>query len=332
MILGIYIGAALVSLALCYPVLGWLKSKGVLDRPNDRSSHEKPTIRGGGIASLVVVLFVIGLWVCPEYPKLGYTWIGGLTILSWVSLRDDFGDVPISYRLLAQIIAVGLVNWALLVNDYSWGVILIAWFAMVAFINFVNFMDGVNGLVSGMIMLVALGLVWTFPSMNLLCKFVALALAGSVAGFLPFNFPKAKMFLGDVGSITLGFSTAVLILWIWTDNTTAPNQVLLPIFVLYFFLEGGVTLLRRMSAGEKWWKPHREHFYQRLIRSGYSHTRTTGLIISIQCLVILFIGGATLYKWPVTLSWVLSLLIWAGFFIYVEAKFRDTKEGSLPKL
>jgi UDP-N-acetylmuramyl pentapeptide phosphotransferase/UDP-N-acetylglucosamine-1-phosphate transferase len=168
--------------------------------------------------------------------------------------------------------------------------------------------------------------------MNLLCKFVALALAGSVAGFLPFNFPKAKMFLGDVGSITLGFSTAVLILWIWTDYTTAPNQLLLPIFVLYFFLEGSAALLRRMSAGEKWWKPHREHFYQRLIRSGYCHTRTTGLIISIQCSVILFIGGATLYKWPITLSWVLSLLIWVGFFIYVEVKFRDTKEGSLPKL
>ena len=321
-----------MSLALCYPVLFWLKKENVWDTPNARSSHEQPTIRGGGIASLIVIFFVIGIWVCPESPRLGYAWIGGLIVLSWVSLRDDFGGVPIFQRLLAQIVAVGLVNWALLANDHSWGVICIACLVMVAFINFVNFMDGINGLVTGMIMLVALGLVWTFPDINWLCKFVALALAGSVSGFLPFNFPKAKMFLGDVGSITLGFSTAVIILWIWADNSTVSNPLLLPIFVLYFFLEGGAAILRRMLTGEKWWEPHREHFFQRLNRSGYGHTRTTVLIICIQCLVILFIWGAVSYKWPPILSWLLSLLIWVGFFLYVESKFMDTKEGSLPKL
>ena len=69
MILGIYIGAALISWTLCSPVLGWLKKKNAWDRPNDRSSHEEPTLRGGGIASLIVIVFVIGLWVCPEAPK-----------------------------------------------------------------------------------------------------------------------------------------------------------------------------------------------------------------------------------------------------------------------
>ena len=201
-----------MSWALCSPVLSWLKKKNAWDRPNDRSSHEEPTLRGGGIASLIVIVFVIGLWVCPEAPKLGYTWIGGLIILSSVSLRDDLGDVSIAQRLIAQTVAVGLVIWALLANDQSFGVMLITCFAMVSYINFVNFMDGINGLVAGMIMLVTLGVVWVFLDMNWLCQLVALTLAGSVAGFLPFNFPKAKMFLGDGGSYLFGSLAALNII------------------------------------------------------------------------------------------------------------------------
>ena len=176
-------------------------------------------------------------------------------------------------------------------------------------------------------MLVILGVVWVSPDMNWLCQLVALTLAGSVAGFLPFNFPKAKMFLGDVGSITLGFSSSVLILWIWTDNPTGPNRLLLPVFVLYFFLEGMIALLRRMLAGKKWWEPHKEHFYQRMVSCRYSHARTTSLIICIQCFVTVLVWSASLSVWSPELSWVLSILLWAGFFVYVDIKFRNIKKN-----
>ena len=319
---GIFIGATLLGWALCFPVQAWLKKKDVWDNPNERSSHEKPTLRGGGLASLILMASVIVFCVCPEYIGFGCAWLGGLVILTWVSLIDDRQEVSIVLRLVTQCVAATLILWALPEGVFFWWQLLIMGFVLVAYINFVNFMDGINGLVAGLMVLISLGMILVVVEINWMQLVIALALAGSVAGFLPFNFPRAKMFLGDVGSITLGFSSGVLILWILVDMSSGSSRLLLLLFPLYFFLEGSVAILRRMILGQKWWKPHREHFYQKLIRFGWSHSRTTVIILCIQCFTTLLIWKGVEGGGSEALVWALCMLVWGVFFAYVEVQSR----------
>jgi len=328
--LGIFIGATLLGWALCFPVQAWLKKNDVWDNPNERSSHEKPTLRGGGLASLILIVSIIVLWVCPENTRFGCAWLVGLVILSWVSLIDDRQEASIVLRLITQGVAVSVVLCALPGNEFSWWEFLIIGFVLMAYINFVNFVDGINGLVAGLMILIPLGMILVVAEIHWMPRIIALALAGSVAGFLPFNFPRSKLFLGDVGSITLGFSSGVLILWVWADMSPGSGRLLLLLFPLYFFLEGLVAILRRMTGGKKWWKPHREHFFQRLIRCGWSHSRTTAIILCIQCLNTMLIWKAVEEEWSTVLLWALCMLVWGVFFAYVEILFRTaTKNGNI---
>jgi len=328
--LGIFIGATLLGWALCFPVQAWLKKNDVWDNPNERSSHEKPTLRGGGLASLILIVSIIVLCVCPENTPFGCAWLAGLVILSWVSLIDDRQEASIVLRLITQGVAVSVVLCALPGNEFSWWEFLIIGFVLMAYINFVNFVDGINGLVAGLMILIPLGMILVVAEIHWMPRIIALALAGSVAGFLPFNFPRSKLFLGDVGSITLGFSSGVLILWVWADMSPGSGRLLLLLFPLYFFLEGLVAILRRMTGGKKWWKPHREHFFQRLIRCGWSHSRTTAIILCIQCLNTMLIWKAVEEEWSTVLLWALCMLVWGVFFAYVEILFRTaTKNGNI---
>ena len=324
---GIFIGAALLGWALCFPVQAWLKKKDVWDNPNARSSHEKPTLRGGGLASLILMFSVIVFCVCPENIRFGCAWLAGLVILTWVSLNDDRQEVLIMFRLIAQGVAVALVLWALPGNEFSWWEFLIIGFVLVAYINFVNFVDGINGLVAGLMILIPLGLILAVAEIHWMPRIIALTLAGSVAGFLPFNFPRAKMFLGDAGSISLGFSSGVFLLWVWVGMSSGSGWLLPLLFPLYFFLEGSVAILRRMVTGEEWWKPHREHFFQRLVRCGWSHSKTTAIILCIQCLTTILIWKAVEGEWSKAFLWALCMLVWGVFFVYVEIKFRVLKKN-----
>ena len=326
---GIFIGSILLGWALCFPVQAWLKKKDIWDNPNERSSHEEPTLRGGGLASLILMVSVIVFWVCPENTKFGCAWLAGLVILTWVSLSDDRQEVSIILRVAAQVVAVGLVSWTIPENNFTWWELFIIGFVLVSYINFVNFMDGINGLVAGLMILIPLGMVLVIPGIHWMPQIIALALAGSAAGFLPFNFPRAKMFLGDVGSITMGFSSGVLILWVWIGMPSGSSQLPLLLFPLYFFLEGSVAILRRIMAREEWWKPHREHFYQRLIRCGWSHSRTTAIILCIQCLITLLIWKAVGGGWSTAFSWALCMLVWTVFFAYVELLFRASSKSDI---
>ena len=327
---GIFIGATLLGWALCFPVQAWLKKKDVWDNPNERSSHEEPTLRGGGLASLILMFSVIVFCVCPENTRFGCTWLAGLVILTWVSLIDDRQEASIVLRLVAQGVAASLVLWALPGGEFSWWQLLIIGFVLVAYINFVNFMDGINGLVAGLMILIPLGMILVISEIDWIPRIIALALAGSAAGFLPFNFPRAKMFLGDSGSVTLGFSSGVLILWVWTGMSSGSSWLLLLLFPLYFFLEGSVAILRRMVLGQEWWQPHREHFFQRLIRCGWSHSRTTAIILCIQCLIIILIWKAVEGGWSKTFLWALCMLVWSVFFAYVEILFHaESKNGNI---
>ena len=322
----LFIGAGMISWALCHPIGTWLRKQNAWDVPNLRSSHDEPTLRGGGLSALVVFAFALGGWVCFSEPRVGISWLVAICLLGYVSFQDDKRGVPIKTRLAAQIVAsigvwVSMGGAVLPIWQIVLGVCL-----LVAFTNFVNFMDGINGLAPGQLILMPLGaalLYGLFGEQSTEIPVVmALVMAGAIAGFLPFNFPRSKMFLGDVGSVPLGFSCGVLLVWMGIRTQHEGLCFSLMPLTMYFFMEGSVTLLRRMWRQEKWWKPHREHFYQHLIRGGWSHTRTAGTIWVLQCVVTALACWQFRSGWSPCLLWLATVLVWAGFFLYAELVFR----------
>ena len=321
----LFLGAALVGWGFCHPVGFLLRRLEMWDQPNERSSHQKPVLRGGGLAVVLVLALVIIGWVHPENSTLAFGWLGALLLLGWVNFLDDRGHVAKRIRLLAQIIAVATLMVAL---GFSPALGLGIGFLLLSFVNFVNFIDGINGLAAGQLLLIAAGAAlfysWQTGKFTGAHFVLAVAFAGALAGFLPMNFPKPKMFLGDTGSVLLGFSCGVMIIWMCLDQP----RMWLCLFPLcsYFFLEGGVTLVRRIIAGEKWWLPHREHFFHRLIRSGWSHSKTTMVIWMVQVALTLVLWRALAVEASVLWFWLAPLVAWGAFFGFAETKFRRSRK------
>ena len=317
-----FFGSLLLSLGLCWPVQKFLQKKGLWDKPNDRSSHKVDTLRGGGLGPLSISVCGISIFVVPENLELGLAWLGGVTALSWISFRDDCKGVSIGSRLAAHVISVMPILWALEFGEASAITLILLAVILVAYINFVNFMDGINGLVVGLMVLIPVGVLCVVPDMPPSTKYMACVLGGAAGGFLPFNFPKAKMFLGDVGSITLGFNSAVILLWIVSSGSEKSDSWLVALIPIYFFAEGVWAILRRMIKGEKWWHPHREHFYQRLVRVGFSHKKVSVLLWGGQILMTVTLWVSLKSSWGIAKTCLLCLSIWMLIFMYPEFTFR----------
>jgi len=321
------LGAMALGWVLCHPVSTLLRRWKCWDRPNYRSSHTEPTLRGGGLAVVLLVAAAVAAWVWPMNRLLGASWFGGLLLLGYISWRDDRHGVPALVRFCIQtLVAVGVVL-AITGRGAPVGLILFAVFALIAFMNFVNFMDGINGLVTGQLVLLSVGAALLFGvAGDITPLLIALVMAGALAGFLPFNFPRARMFLGDVGSVPLGFSCGVLLLWMAVTAAEPALYKTLAVLPFYFYLEGSITIIRRMVRGEKLWRPHREHFYQRLVRGGWGHTRTSSWVWTLQILIIAVACWQWRSGWRVEILWAAAGLVWAGFFAYAEAVFRRSQD------
>lgn len=239
---------------------------GPIDEPNHRSLHQVAVPRSGGVGILAGTLVGLILVTPPLTMWIG---LGGLI---GVSLLDDFRSLPAQIRLLIQTTAAVAVTWTFIPSE--WGVVgyVLSVLCIVWMTNLYNFMDGANGLAGGMA-------VFGFAAYALAASLAAqfdLALwsaciAAAAAGFLVFNFDPARIFMGDVGSVPLGFLAAVIGLHGWWLGAW-PAWFPLLVFSV-FIVDATVTLLRRGLRGEKVWVAHREHYYQRLIQSGWSHRR-----------------------------------------------------------
>ena len=199
-------------------------------------------------------------------------WLGGL-ILVGISFLDDIIGLPIIGRLLVHFVAAGAAAAGLLLNHTGVGWVILAVVAIVWMTNLYNFMDGMDGLAGGMA-LFGFGFYALAGVLSGHLPFAVTnaAIAAAAGAFLLFNFHPARIFMGDAGSTLLGFLAACLGLvgWqlgIWT--LWFPGLVFSP-----FIVDATVTLARRLLWGEKIWRPHREHYYQRLVLSGWGHRRT----------------------------------------------------------
>ncbi len=270
--------AAAVTAALTPLVIRLLRRWSVLDHPNARSSHQQPTPRGGGLGPAVGALVALGLSAAVAgAPRAALALAAaGFGLLGLV--EDLRGGLSPLVRFVFQL---GLTAASLpfllrgLDGVPAWQVLFAAgtFLWVVAYVNAFNFMDGING-ISAMQAVVA-GVAWWL--LGELDHVPALAAGGAiVAGaglaFAPYNFPSARVFLGDVGSYFLGAWLAVLVV-VGLRADLAPEAVVLPISL--YLVDTGMTLLRRFRRHETWHLPHRDHVYQRLVRRGWSHAEVT---------------------------------------------------------
>jgi UDP-N-acetylmuramyl pentapeptide phosphotransferase/UDP-N-acetylglucosamine-1-phosphate transferase len=274
-----------------------LRRGAVLDRPNERSSHAAPTPRGGGIA---VTAGILAAWLAfiltGVVPPLFITVLLGAAILAGVSWLDDLRGLPAGVRLLAQFAAVvaglaALVPAAAPLPDWPMAVFLIpAALLWVWFVNLFNFMDGIDGIAGSEAAAIGIGLL-LFGGFGAGQGWAGAPLAAAVAaaalGFLVWNWAPARIFLGDVGSVPLGYLLGFLLLW----AATSGNWRIALILPLYFLADATITLARRLARRELVWQPHRQHFYQRAVQRGLGHAAVVRRVIAAD-IVLIFCGWA----------------------------------------
>jgi Fuc2NAc and GlcNAc transferase len=283
---GVAFAVSLIATRAAFPLL---EKCGLIDRPNARSSHTRPTLRGGGAVAVLLVLGAMGLeWglgedaAVPASLRLVLLVAGGA--IAGVSLIDDARGVSARLRLavqiLAAVVAVVIVGWVERLDVGGWGmagglvgafltVILIVWST-----NLYNFMDGIDGLaavqaVTGAGTLALLALLGGDQGRAI----APILLASAFAGFLVWNRPPARVFMGDVGSAFLGFAFAVIVI---EGNRAGVWPIwIFPIVLAFFLTDATATLLRRLARGERVTQAHRSHAYQKLARRHGSHAPIT---------------------------------------------------------
>jgi len=259
----------IVSALATLLLIAWmLRTQGrwPLDVPNQRSLHARPVPRSGGIAMMAGVFSGFAILQTPLVVVLP------AAALVAVSHLDDVYGLPIPARLGAQVAAAAGFAFGALPAAALPSLVLIV-IGILWITNLYNFMDGSDGLAGGMTVagFAFLGAgAWMSGDDALLIECAIVAAAG--AAFLPFNFPPARIFMGDAGSVTVGFLAALLSVLGWRDGDWPlwfPAAVFAP-----FVADSTVTLLRRIGAGERFWEAHNKHYYQRLVRMGWGHRRT----------------------------------------------------------
>lgn len=301
-----------------------LKRYGVVDVPVERSNHKEPIPRGGGIGivfSLVCFLLVIS---APG------SLVTGLLVLAAVSFWDDVKGVAPKWRLLAQVL---MVFWVLLTAYQGrifpewlpfWLEVPVLAVAYVWFINLFNFMDGADGMASSEAICIALGAFILGVSIYALpvdIMLFGMLIVGSVLGFALWNWHPAKLFMGDVGSVPLGFILGFVLLALAADGFWHAALIL----PAYFIADATITLLARAVRGEKIFHAHSRHCYQRAIRGGLAHDVVARHVVGLNLVLIVLAVVSTLGS-----LWALAALCAAyGFSGFLMIYF--ISRGSAPR-
>lgn len=255
-----------------------LADRGILDLPNQRSSHKRATPRGGGIAVIAAILTGLGVLILAGQPLpsgIG-TVIAFTIVIAGVSWIDDVRGLPAAVRFGMQAICVGVSLHLLpvpvpgLIADLpSWAQAVLMGLAWLWFINLYNFMDGIDGITGVETLVISVGVATVLLAGTGGGALIAPALivAAAMPGFLKWNWPPAKIFMGDVGSVALGY----LLGWLLLTSTSGGSTMAAVIVAGYYVADATITLLRRAVRGEKVWQAHREHAYQKALLNGMTH-------------------------------------------------------------
>jgi UDP-N-acetylmuramyl pentapeptide phosphotransferase/UDP-N-acetylglucosamine-1-phosphate transferase len=296
------IGLALaISTCLLWLLLRTASAALPVDQPNERSLHSRATPRVGGIAIMVAVSTAwLWLGVLP--------WMLGIAVaLAVVSFLDDRSGLPTLARLAAHCIAAVLLVAGSIVDVPLWIAIVIV-LGTVWMTNLYNFMDGSDGLAGGMAVFgfgIYAFLAWENGHASIAMG--SLTIVFAAFGFLLFNFPPAKVFMGDAGSIPLGFLAAAIGVTGWQEALWPPW---VPIVAFGpFVVDATVTLCKRIIRGERFWQAHRSHYYQRLVQAGWGHRRTAFAAYGLMALSATAAGWGAHQSAPVQSALLGAILL-----------------------
>lgn len=280
------------SFFLTWIVKNFALKKSIIDIPNERSSHTTPTPRGGGIAIVISwYLCITYLFIISYIDKSLYLGLLSGLLLAVISVLDDIFEIKPAIRLIFQCIVSALalyfiggmqkIDFGFYIFSNTYILTVIGFFIIVWFINLFNFIDGIDGYAATETIFISLSIFLLFGD------FLLLILAIAVFGFLFWNWQKAKIFMGDVGSTLLGFNIALFS--IYYQNTGKTSLFVWLILSSLFWFDATLTLFRRILNKEKINLPHRKHAYQRIVQSGFSHQKT--VIYSVFLNIICFIAA-----------------------------------------
>ncbi|WP_069478586.1 MraY family glycosyltransferase [Sulfurospirillum halorespirans] len=281
----------ILSCLLTYFIMRYAIKKSLLAEVNERSSHTTPTPHGGGIAIAVTwFLGLVYLFTCKAIePSLFYSLMCG-SLLSFVSYFDDLYELSPKLRLFVQAVVsiaglcalggISRIDFGFLVFENQFITNTLAFLGIMWFINLYNFLDGIDGYAGSEAIFLAISGWLLFGGDHFLI------LIASVAGFLVWNWHRAKIFMGDVGSTLLGYTVAIFALYY--QNSGFSIFIWIILFGLFWF-DATLTLIRRYKNHEKLSQAHRKHAYQRLVQSGILHDRVVFLALGIN-LILLILG------------------------------------------
>lgn len=317
--------APLTAFAAALLAVWWLAqgrlSTLILDHPTHRSLHETPIPRTGGLGLHAGILLAAGI-IAPNLPAA--LWIA-LAVLLLVSFLDDARGIPVILRLASHLAVCGSFAAIVLHPGHGLLAIVAATLALAWMANLYNFMDGSDGLAGGMALIGFScygAAAWLAGSTEF--AMVNFSIAAAAAAFLIFNFHPARIFLGDAGSVPLGFLAAALGLagWLQGDWTGwFPLLVFSP-----FIVDASVTLARRLVRREKVWQAHRDHYYQRLVRMGWGHRKTAlsayALMVACGMLSLMALSIAAAMQAAVLMAAALAYL---ALIALIERNWRRFK-------
>ncbi len=340
------IGMSVITAALSWyavkHLIAMLIQRNIVDTPNDRTLHHGIIPRGGGLA-IIALLVLATLVVGFISGRVAMFFAISISLLAWSSLSwlDDQFDLSPRRRWLIQcvfavlsVITFGAVDIIHLSSErYLVLPLLGAAFSVVGvlwLVNLYNFMDGMDGLAAAQTIIASATLsfwFWQYGDQGL--AIICLVLAAASYGFLLWNWHPAKIFMGDVGSITIGafFSTILLIAVSRYDFPVISFILLFAVFVA----DASVTILRRLFRREKIWLPHRSHYYQRLANMGFSHSKIVIGLIILMSISSLNASTTLIYRDTIPLSVFLEfiLLLSCAFFVeYLESRNNHTTNNS----
>ncbi len=280
-----------ISAGICAFIL---KFFGIVDTPNNRSSHTSPTPTAGGAA--IVISFFIGIYFV--YPGMGHAFLTKKVFFAWmisslfiaiISFYDDLQSKSFTFRLIAETIAIIIAMQSGIVIKYlncpaiagrgvDLGLIgyLISFFWILGLINAYNFMDGLNGMAAGNAVVALIFLAWiSFSHNSNFTYIVSCILISGTLGFMIFNFPIGRIFMGDIGSTFLGFSFATLAIISCLYDRSHISLFVIPLLLFHFIYDTFFTFCRRLISGENVFQAHRTHLYQLFNQLGFSHVQVS---------------------------------------------------------
>ncbi len=317
------------SLFLFSSVICWkiIRGSKIIDTPNHRSSHTSPTPTAGGIA--IVTTFFLGMgiiYLVADKTMITQKFFMGFTfsslLIAGMSFYDDYKQKPLALRLITQMVAIlAVMAFGIVINRIDLpflsnaasgaGGYLITFVWILGLTNAYNFMDGLNGMAGGNAVITSLFLcLISFSQGSNFTYIVCYTLIAGTSGFLIFNFPKGKLFMGDVGSTFLGFTFATLAIISSLYDNAHTSFLVVPLLLFHFIYDTFFTFIRRFIAGENVFQAHRTHLYQLFNRLGYSHT----IVTLSYCTMGLVQGLGAM--WMIKIPGVQRLLIFIPYLIF----------------